>query len=183
MRSSIRVPIVKMIDLLDKISSGGGISRSKSLNSNTSKISFLFKHEISMFYSHFTLTRNLLKNSTDLNSAVKYQILFKKYLLVIFSMFFKIKPKSISKKRKISAYYVKCLPNFRLYEKTKKLIDRFMEKEEKKFNLSKIKKNMFIINGFLDIDDENTTDDDSKNENNNKNDSVNININTNIDNC
>ncbi len=75
-------------------------------------------------------------------------------------MFFKIKVKSVSKKRKILACFVKYLPNNRLLIKTKKLIAYFTKEEEKKFNLSKIRKNMFIINSFLDTDDESVTDED-----------------------
>ena len=183
MRNPIKVPIVKMIDMLTKISSGGGISKTKSLDYNSSKISFLFNHEISMFYSHFTLTRNILANSDSLNSAVNYQILFKKYLSIIFALFFRIKSKTINKRRKIAACVVKTLPTYQLFLKTKKIIDRFMEKEESKFNINKIRKNMFIINSFMDTEEENTTDDDSKILDNKPNDSTNININNNIDYC
>ena len=187
MRKSIKVPISKMIDLLSKISSGGRIIRKNSTKCDPTKISFLFQHEISMFYSHFTLTRNLLKNSTNIYTAVNYQIFFKKYVSVIFSMFFKIKFKISSKKVKIATCFVKNLSNYSLYLKTKKLIGRFMEKEESKFNMSKIRKNTFLINRFLDSDDECATDDDSKieedNKINNKINFINNNINNNIDNC
>ena len=183
MTKSIKVPIVKMLDLLNKISSGGGISYFKTPNANTSKVSFLFKHEISKFYSHFTLTRNLLSKSTGFNSAVNYQLLFRKYISAIFSMFFKIRSKSITKKRKIAACFVKSLPTYRLYLKTKKLINRFIEKEESKFNLGKIRKNMFIINSLLDSDYENATDEDSKVGENHFKYSINININNNNDHC
>ena len=183
MSKSIKVPISKMIDLLNKISSGGRISSVKNPNSNSSKVSFLFQHEISMFYSHFTLTRNLLKKSTSLDMAVKYQILFRKYISAIFSMFFKIKSKLITQKRKVSACFVKRFPNLKLYLKTKKLINRFFEKEESKYNLGKIRKNVFIINSLLDSDDENATDDESKIEDRALNHSINNNINNNKDNC
>ena len=181
MSKSIKVPIDKMIDMLNKISSGGGISCIKTQDTNTSKVSFLFKHEISTFYSHFTLTRNLLRKSAGLNSAVNYQILFKKYISGIFSMFFKIKTKSITKKRKITACFVKSLPNYRLYIKTKKLINLFMEKEESKFNLKKIRRNMFIINSLFETDDENITDEDSKVQEIHCKYSINANINNNKD--
>ena len=183
MCKSIKVPISKMIDLLCKISSGGGISSIKNPNSNSTKVSFLFQHEITMFYSHFTLTRNLLKNSTSLDMTVNYQMLFRKYISAIFSMFFRTKSKSINKKRKIYACFVKRFPNLGLYLKTKKLINSFIEKEERKFNLGNIRKNMFIINSLLDIDDENATDDDSKIEDNVFNHSINNNVNNNNDNC
>ena len=184
MSKSIKVPISKMIDLLRKISSGGGISSFKNPNTNSSKVSFLFQHEISMLYSHFTLTRNLLKKSTSLEMVVNYQMLFRKYISAIFSMFFKLKSKSITKKRKISACFVKRFPNQRLYLKTKKLINRFIENEESKYNLGKIRKNMFIINSLLESDDENATDDDSKIEDNAFNHSINNIINNNNnDNC
>ena len=120
MCKSIKVPISKMIDLLCKISSGG-ISSIKNPNSNSTKVSFLFQHEITMFYSHFTLTRNLLKKSTSLDMTVNYQMLFRKYISAIFSMFFRTKSKSINKKRKIYACFVKRFPNLGLYLKTKKL--------------------------------------------------------------
>ena len=183
MCKSIKVPISKMIDLLCKISSGGGISSIKNPNSNSTKVSFLFQHEITMFYSHFTLTRNLLKNSTSLDMTVNYQMLFRKYISAIFSMFFRTKSKSINKKRKIYACFVKRFPNLGLYLKTKKLINSFIEKEERKFNLGNIRKNMFIINSLLDSDDENATDDDSKIEDNVFNHSINNNVNNNNDNC
>jgi hypothetical protein len=182
MCKSIKVPISKMIDLLCKISSGG-ISSIKNPNSNSTKVSFLFQHEITMFYSHFTLTRNILEKSADINSVVKYQILFRKYISAIFSLFFKIKSKYISKKRKLAACFVKRLPNYRLYLKTKKIINRFMEKEESKFNLDKIRKSMFLINKFLEDDDENMTDVDSKNGDNNCDIFINNNVNNINDNC
>ena len=182
MCKSIKVPISKMIDLLCKISSGG-ISSIKNPNSNSTKVSFLFQHEITMFYSHFTLTRNLLKNSTSLDMTVNYQMLFRKYISAIFSMFFRTKSKSINKKRKIYTCFVKRFPNLGLYLKTKKLINSFIEKEERKFNLGNIRKNMFIINSLLDSDDENATDDDSKIEDNVFNHSINNNVNNNNDNC
>ena len=121
MCKSIKVPISKMIDLLCKISSGGKISSIKNPNSNSTKVSFLFQHEITMFYSHFTLTRNLLKKSTSLDMTVNYQMLFRKYISTIFSMFFRMKSKSIDKKRKIYTCFVKRFPNLGLYLKTKKL--------------------------------------------------------------
>ena len=182
MCKSIKVPISKMIDLLCKISSGG-ISSIKNPNSNSTKVSFLFQHEITLFYSHFISTRNLLKKSTSLDMTVNYQMLFRKYISAIFSMFFRTKSKSINKKRKIYACFVKRFPNLGLYLKTKKLINSFIEKEERKFNLGNIRKNMFIINSLLDSDDENATDDDSKIEDNVFNHSINNNVNNNNDNC
>ena len=164
MVKTIKVPIVKMIDLLKQISSGGSISRSKPFDANSSKIALLFKHEISMFYTHFTITRNLL-TSTDLNSAINYQIFFKKNLSSIFFLFFKIKMKPINKKKKMIGCVVKCLPNYRLYIKAKKIISAFMQKEERKFNLSKIKKDLFVLNSLFDTDDENDAKDESKGQN------------------
>ena len=128
MCKSIKVPISKMIDLLCKISSGG-ISSIKNPNSNSTKVSFLFQHDITMFYSHFTLTRNLLKKSTSLDMTVNYQMLFRKYISTIFSMFFRMKSKSIDKKRKIYTCFVKRFPNLGLYLKTKKLINKFLVNE------------------------------------------------------
>jgi hypothetical protein len=183
MCKSIKVPISKMIDLLCKISSGGGKSSIKNPNSNSTKVSFLFQHEITLFYSHFISTRNLLKKSTSLDMTVNYQMLFRKYISTIFSMFFRMKSKSIDKKRKIYTCFVKRFPNLGLYLKTKKLINSFIEKEERKFNLGNIRKNMFIINSLLDSDDENATDDDSKIEDNVFNHSINNNVNNNNDNC
>ena len=183
MTKSIKIPIVKIIDMLNKISSGGRLCRTKTIHSNTSKTSFLFRNEISAFYSHYSLTRNLLINSTSVNMAVKYQKLFKKYIYTIFSMFFKVKVKSVSKKRKILACFVKCLPNYRLLIKTKRLIDFFMKEEERRFNLSKIRKNMFIINSFLDTDDESVTDEDLNINSNDSKPSINNNINNTDDNC
>ena len=58
-----------------------------------------------------------------------------------------------------------------------------MEKEESKFNLEKLRKHMFIINQFLEDEDETVTDDDSKNEDNNCNIFINNNINNINDNC
>ena len=183
MRKSIKVPIEKIIDMLNKISSGGRLCRTKTIQSNNSKISFLFKHEISAFYSHYSFTRYLLINSTGVNVAVNYQKLFKKYIYTIFSMFFKIKVKSVSNKRKILACFVKYLPNYRLLIKTKKLIAYFTKEEERKFNLSKIRKNMFIINSFLDTDNESVTDEDSNINVNNSQPSINNDINNTDENC
>lgn len=182
MRKSINVPTIKMIEMLNNISSGGRICHKITSNSNTSKISFLFRNEISTFYIHYTLTRNILINSTNLTTAVNYQILFKRYISEVFSMFFKIKMKSLSKKRKIAPCIVKCLPNYKLLIKVKHLINLFMKEEEVKFNLNKTRKNMFVINSFLDSDDETTTVNDSKKEDENFKESIN-NINKINENC
>ena len=184
MCKSINIPTTKMIELLNKISSGGGICHTKTSYSNTSKISVLFKNEISAFYTHYTLARNLLLNSTEVNMAVNYQKLFKKYIYSIFAMFFKVKATAITKKKKFVAFFVKCLPCSRLYLKTKKLIDCFMKKEESKFNLVKLRQNMFIINSFLDTDDESETNEEPKRENDTCINSIKNNINNNTDeNC
>ena len=182
MTKTIKVPIVKMIDLLNQISSGGVISQSKSLNNNTSKISLLFKHEISMLYNHFIITRNLL-NSTDINEAINYQIFFKKNLTSIFFLFFKVKMKPINKKKKMMGCVVKCLPNYNLYIKTKKIINSFMQKEENKFNFSKIKKDLFLLNSLLDTDDESEANSESRGNNNPCFKSINNNINKNDTDC
>ena len=58
-----------------------------------------------------------------------------------------------------------------------------MEKEESKFNLDKIRKSMFLINKFLEDDDENMTDIDSKNGDNNCDIFINNNVNNINDNC
>ena len=183
MSKSIKLPIAKMIDLLNKISTGGRICHMKTPQSNTSKISHLFKNEISAFYTHYTLTRNLLLNSSEVNMAVNYQKLFKKYINAIFSLFFKAKAKVITKKRNFVAFFVKCLPCSRLYIKTKKLIDCFMKREESKFNLAKLRKNMFIINSFLDTDDESEADEGPKRENDTCINSINNNISNADENC
>ena len=183
MSKSKNMPIAKMIDMLNRISSGGRICHMKTLHTNTSKISYLFKHEISAFYTHYTLTRNLLLKSTEVDLAVNYQKLFRKYISAIFSMFFKGKVKAITKKRKFIAFIAKCLPCFRLYIKTKKLINCFMKLEEKKFNLEKIRKDMFIINSFLDTDDESEANDEPKKEANTCINPINNNINNADENC
>ena len=183
MSKSKNIPITKMMDLLNRISSGGRMCHMKTLNSNTSKISYLFKHEISAFYTHYTLTRNLLLKSIDVNLAVNYQKLFRKYITEIFSMFFKEKVKAITKKRKFVVFIVKCLPCFQLYIRTKKLINRFMKVEEKKFNLMKIRKDMFIINSFLDTDDESEANEEPKKEADTFINSINNNINKTDENC
>ena len=183
MRKSINVPTIKMIEMLNNISSGGRICHKITSNSNTSKISFLFRNEISTFYTHYTLTRNLLLKSTEVDLAVNYQKLFRKYISAIFSMFFKGKVKAITKKRKFIAFIAKCLPCFRLYIKTKKLINCFMKMEEKKFNLEKIRKDMFIINSFLDTDDESEANDEPKKEANTCINPINNNINNADENC
>jgi len=183
MSKSIKLPIAKMIDMLSKISNGGRLCHMKTPQSNTSKISHLFKHEISAFYTHYTLTRNLLLNSSEVNMAVNYQKLFKKYINAIFVMFFKVKAQAITKKRNFVAYFVKCLPCSRLYIKTKKLIDSFMKREESKFNLVKLRKNMFIINSFLDTDDESEANEEPKSENDTCINSISKNINNTDENC
>ena len=90
--------------------------------------------------------------------------------------------KSLSKKRKIAPCIVKCLPNYKLLIKVKHLINLFMKEEEVKFNLNKTRKNMFVINSFLDSDDETTTVNDSKKEDENFKESIN-NINKINENC
>ena len=57
-----------------------------------------------------------------------------------------------------------------------------MKEEEVKFNLNKTRKNMFVINSFLDSDDETTTVNDSKKEDENFKESIN-NINKINENC
>ena len=183
MTKSIKLPITKMIDMLNKISTGGRICHMKTPQSNTSKITHLFKHEISAFYTHYTLTRNLLLNSSEVNMVVNYQKLFKKYINAIFAMFFKVREKAITKKRNFVAFFVKCLPCSRLFVKTKKLIDCFMKREESKFNLVKLRKNMFLINSFLDTDDESETNEGLKSENDTCINSINNNINNTDENC
>ena len=58
-----------------------------------------------------------------------------------------------------------------------------MKEEERRFNLSKIRKNMFIINSFLDTDDESVTDEDLNINSNDSKPSINNNINNTDDNC
>ena len=158
MRNIIRIPISIMIKLLTEISRGGRVSRYKNINCNTSKLSSLFNHELTAFRNHFILINNLLSKNSPI-SSVYYKILFKKYLKSIFSLFFKIKIKNRHNNVKIIRYLVKCLPTVSLYIKAKKFIDEFHEKEENEFNIDEIKKKMFILNSFLDSDEESESSD------------------------
>ena len=163
MRNIIRIPISIMIKLLKEISSGGRVSRYKNINCNTSKLSSLFNHELTSFTNHFIFINNLLSKNSP-SSSVNYKILFKKYLTSIFSLFFKIKIKNRQNNIKIIRYLVKYLPTFSLYIKAKKIIDEFHEKEENEFNVDEIKKKMFILNSFLDTDEESELSDSTRNE-------------------
>ena len=58
-----------------------------------------------------------------------------------------------------------------------------MKREESKFNLSKLRKNMFIINSFLDTDDESEAGEGPKRENDTCINSINNNINNADENC
>ena len=163
MRNIIRIPISIMIKLLKEISRGGRVSRYKNIKCNTSKLSSLFNHELTSFTNHFIFINNLLSKNSP-SSSVNYKILFKKYLTSIFSLFFKIKIKNRQNNIKIIRYLVKYLPTFSLYIKTKKIIDEFHEKEENEFNVDEIKKKMFILNSFLDTDEESELSDSTRNE-------------------
>ena len=95
MRNSIRIPISTMIKLLKEISSGGCLYKLKSIHNTTSKLASLFNQEISSFNTHYILTKNLLmKKDPTLSDA--YQLLFRKYLKVIFSV------KKFGKQKKVS---------------------------------------------------------------------------------
>ena len=58
-----------------------------------------------------------------------------------------------------------------------------MKREESKFNLVKLRKNMFIINSFLDTDDESEANEEPKSENDTCINSINKNINNTDENC
>ena len=58
-----------------------------------------------------------------------------------------------------------------------------MKVEEKKFNLMKIRKDMFIINSFLDTDDESEANEEPKKEADTFLNSINNNINKKDENC
>ena len=152
MRNSIRIPISTMIKLLKEISSGGCIYKSKSIHNTTSKLSSLFNQEISSFNMHYILTKNLLMKKDPILSDA-YQLLFRKYLKVIFSIFYKIKIKFLEHRKKFN-YIVKNLPNYRLYMEVKKIMDDFFVEEKNKFNTDEMSKSFFILNSFFETDED-----------------------------
>ena len=141
-----------MIKLLKEISSGGCLYKVKSIKNSTSKLAFLFNHEITSFNAHYILTKNLLKK-TDLTLSIAYRHFFRKYLKSIFSVFFKVKIKSLENKKKF-CLITKKLPNQRLYFKVKKIMDDFLTEEKNKFNTDELKKRFFMLNSFLESDDD-----------------------------
>lgn len=162
MRNYIRIPINRMLKLLKDISTGGLICPVKTINSTTSKIASLFNHEITSFNTHFILTKNLLLEKNT-NLSFSYEILFRIYLEKIFSIFFKIVQKAENNK-KIIHYVLKNLPNYRLYLETKKIIDDFFEEENSRFKTDELKKNLFILDSFLNNDDESESNDSTEND-------------------
>ena len=148
MRNLIKIPISTMIRLLKEIGKWGHAYKLKTINYNANKIISLFSHQIRTFNTHFILTKNLLAQNTNL--SFNYEIMFQKYMELIFFKFYKIKIQNTK------IYVVqKNFPNLRLFFETKKIIDDFIEEEENIFKTDEIKKNCFILNSFLDCEDEN----------------------------
>ena len=148
MRNLIKIPISTMIRLLKEIGKWGHAYKLKTINYNSNKIISLFSHQIRTFNTHFILTKNLLAQNTNL--SFNYEIMFQKYMELIFFKFYKIKIQNTK------IYVVqKKFPNLRLFFETKKIIDDFIEEEENIFKTDEIKKNCFILNSFLDCEDEN----------------------------
>ena len=87
--------------------------------------------------------------------------MFRIYLEKIFSIFFKIVQKAENNK-KIIHYVLKNLPNYRLYLETKKIIDDFFEEENSRFKTDELKKNLFILDSFLNNDNESESNDSTK---------------------
>ena len=152
MKNYIRIPIATMINLLKQISAGGLIYKVKTINSITSKVSLLFNHEITKFNTHFILTKNLI-NKKNINLSVDYEILFQACLEKIFSLFFIVKMQNTNNKKDIH-YIVKNLPNYRLYKEVQKIMDDFYEQEKNKFKTDELVKKCFILNSFLNNEDE-----------------------------
>ena len=152
MKNSIRIPITTMINLLKQINTGGLIYKVKTINSITSKVTLLFNHEITKFNTHFILTKNLI-NKKNLNLSVEYEILFQSCLEKIFSLFFIVKMQNTNNKKDIR-YIVKNLPNYSLYKKVQKIMDQFYKQEKNKFKTDELVKKCFILNSFLNNEDE-----------------------------
>ena len=148
MKNIIKIPISTMIRLLKEIGKWGHAYKLKTINYNINKIISLFSHQIRTFNTHFILTKNLLAQNTNL--SFNYEIMFQKYMELIFFKFYKIKIQNTK------IYVVqKNFPNLRLFFETKKIIDDFIEEEENIFKTDEIKKNCFILYSFLDCEDEN----------------------------
>lgn len=172
MRNSKRIPTSKMIKLLKTISSGGSNLRYRKISS---KISYLLNHEMTFLNSHFALTENLLMKK-DVNLAAIYHMLFRECLESIFSLFFTITGPCEIRNKKLVFCVLKSLPNYRLYIEAKKLINHFLIEEETQFKISEITKNFFILNTFLDNEDDEKTES-SENQNNEENEHFINNIN------
>ena len=157
MRKSTRIPISTMINLLKEISSGGGLYKVKSIKYSTSKIAFLFNSKITSFNTHFILTKNLLMRK-DKCLSVAYELLFQRYLKSIFTIFFKVKIRKALDKKEFLCICKK-LPNYLLYVVVKKIMDDFFEEEKNKFKVDEIRKNFFLLNTFLENDDESESND------------------------
>ena len=123
MRNSIKIPISTMIKLLKEIGKWGNVYKLKTIKYNTNKIISLFSRLIKTINTHFILTKNLLVQ--NLNLSFNYEIMFQKYMELIFLKFYKIKIRN----KKIDVVQ-KNFPNYRLYFETKKIIDDFIEEEE-----------------------------------------------------
>ena len=162
MRNSKRIPTSKMVKLLKTISSGGSNIRYRKISS---KISYLLSHEMTFFNSHFVLTKNLLMKK-DVNLAAIYHMLFRECLESIFSLFFTITEPCEMGNKKMVFCVLKNLPNYRLYIEAKKLINRFLIEEEAQFKISEITKNLFILNAFLDNEEDDEKTESSENPNN-----------------
>ena len=152
-----------MIKLLQEISSGGCIYKEKSINNTSSKLASLFNQEIISFNSHFILTKNLLMEKYP-TLSYDYQLFFKKYLKEIFSLFYKIKIKKLEKRVKFRCV-AKNRPNYRLYVQVKKIMDGFFVEEKNKFKTDEINKKYFILNNFLESDNEESESNDSTTQN------------------
>ena len=114
MRNLIKIPISTMIRLLKEIGKWGHAYKLKTINYNSNKIISLFSHQIRTFNTHFILTKNLLAQNTNL--SFNYEIMFQKYMELIFFKFYKIKIQNTK------IYVVqKKFPNLRLFYKKKKI--------------------------------------------------------------
>ena len=166
------------LNRLKEISSGGAIYIVKTLNSTTSKVAGLFNHQIIKFNTHYILTKNLI-NKKNVNLSFEYEILFQTYLEKIFSIFFTKKAQGVQNKKDIY-YTVKNLPNYRLYMEVQKIMDDFYEEENNKFKTDELKKKCFILNSFLNDDDEDSKS--SESTENDDGDNVSINSVNNVNN-
>ena len=169
MRNSIRIPISKMIKLLKEISSGGRDMRYRKINS---KIAYLLNHEITLLNAHFVLTEKLLMKQ-NVGLAANYHILFRECLESIFLLFFKITGPYKYGHKNMMFCVLKNLPNYRLYMEAKNIINHFLVEEERQFQISKITKNYFILNSFMDNEDDERTESNTSTNNEENDNSIN----------